>query len=51
MKGTWFLAEKLLESIESSKSVWHERRISGEFDSKKDPHATKSEQVSRILVN
>ena len=46
--------EKLPESVESSKFVSHKSvshiRVSGEFDSRKDSHATKLEQRPWIYV-
>ena len=38
------LSQKLPESIESSRSVSHGARMSGEFDSRKDSQLTKFEQ-------
>ena len=44
------LKEKLPESIKSSKFDSHRGRMSGEFDSRKDLHLTKFEQMPQIFV-
>ena len=38
------------ESIDSSKFASHRARMSGEFDSRKDSHLTKFEQMPLIFV-
>ena len=44
------LTEKLPESIESSRFVSYRARMSGEFDSRKDPQSTKLERRPQIFV-
>ena len=42
--------EKLPESIESSKFVSYRRRMSGEFDSRRDSHLAKFKRRPRIFI-
>ena len=44
------LIKKLPESIEPSKFVSHRRRMSGEFNSRKDSQSTKFKQKSQIFI-
>ena len=38
------------ESIESSKFASHKAKLVGDFDSRKDSHSTKFDQITRIFA-